>query len=258
MRMLVLDRLTKRFGEQTAVDGLSLQVPAGQIVGLLGPNGAGKTTTLKMVTGLLKPDAGTAIVAGFDIVEQPLEAKRVLGFVPDSGAVYESLTGLEYLLLVAALYGIEEGEAVSRIARFIDFFELGMDTLEGKLLGAYSKGMRRKVVITAALLHHPQVVFLDEPLDGLDANAAVGFKALLETLAREGKTIVYSSHILDVVERVCHRVAIIHQGRLMVDGPPDELIRQHQTASLEQLFTQITGAHDHEERAETFARAMRP
>ncbi|WP_009961588.1 ABC transporter ATP-binding protein [Verrucomicrobium spinosum] len=255
--MLSLRGLTKRYGVQTAVDHLSLEVPAGQIVGLLGPNGAGKTTTLRMVTGLLKPDDGTALIAGRDITLEPVEAKRVLGFVPDSGAVYESLTGMEYLLMVASLYGIEESAAVERVARFIEFFELGMDTLENKLLGAYSKGMRRKVVITAALLHQPKVVFLDEPLDGLDANAAVGFKALLETLAREGKTIVYSSHILDVVQRVCHRVAIIHQGRLLVDGSPENLIREHAAASLEQLFTRLTGAHDHEQRAESFARSLR-
>lgn len=255
--MLSLRGLTKRYGVQTAVDQLSLEVPAGQIVGLLGPNGAGKTTTLKMVTGLLKPDEGTALIAGRDITLEPVEAKRALGFVPDSGAVYESLTGMEYLLMVASLYGIEESAAVARVARFIEYFELGMDTLERKLLGAYSKGMRRKVVITAALLHQPRVVFLDEPLDGLDANAAVGFKALLETLAREGKTIVYSSHILDVVERVCHRVAIIHQGRLLVDGAPENLIREHAAASLEQLFTRLTGSHDHEQRAESFARSLR-
>ena len=254
--MLSIHDLTKRFGAQTAVDGLTLEVPAGQIVGLLGPNGAGKTTTLKMLTGLLKPDSGTASIAGFDIVKQPIEAKRVFGFVPDSGAVYESLSGLEYLVMVASLYGIAEGEARERIGRFTEFFELGMDTLKGKMLGAYSKGMRRKVVITAALLHNPQVVFLDEPLEGLDANASVGFKALLETLAREGKTIIYSSHILDVVERVCHRVAIINNGKLMVDGAPEALLQEHQAPTLESLFTRLTGTTDHEQRAETFAKTL--
>ena len=255
--MLSIRDLTKRFGSQVAVDHLFLEVPAGQIVGLLGPNGAGKTTTLKMLTGLLTPDSGSATIAGFDIVKQSIEAKRAFGFVPDSGAVYESLSGLEYLLMVAALYGIDEKEATGRIGRFIEFFELGMDTLKNKLLGAYSKGMRRKVVITAALLHNPQVVFLDEPLEGLDANAAVGFKALLETLAREGKTIIYSSHILDVVERVCHRVAIINQGKLMVDGSPEELLRQHAAPTLESLFTRLTGSIDLELRAETFAKTLR-
>ena len=252
--MLSIRELTKRFGSQTAVDHLTLEAPAGQIIGLVGPNGAGKTTTLKMITGMLQPDSGSAEVGGFDIVTQPLEAKRVLGFVPDSGAVYESLTGMEYLLMVAALYGINEAEAVGRISRFMDFFELDLSTLESKLLGAFSKGMRRKVVITSALLHNPKIVFLDEPLDGLDANAAVGFKALLETLAKEGKTIVYSSHILDVVERVCDRVAMIHQGKLIADGTPAELLAKHGVKSLEAMFTQLTGQHDALQRAESFAR----
>ncbi len=197
--MITVQQLTKRFGAQTAVDALSFEVPAGQIVGFLGPNGAGKSTTLKMLTGMLEPSAGTATVCGFDLRRDILEVKRHVGFVPESGAVFESLTGLEYLEMVAALYALPEEAARARIRQFIAFFDLSFETLTDKLLGAYSKGMRRKVVITAALLHNPPVVFFDEPLDGLDANAAVGFKALIQTLAQEGKTIVYSSHILDVV-----------------------------------------------------------
>ena len=256
--MISIQGLTKTFGAQIAVDNLSLEVPAGTILGLLGPNGAGKTTTLKMVTGMLLPDIGTATICGVDIVEQPIDAKRLLGFVPDSGAVYEALTGLEYLLMIAALYGIGEDAARPRIRQFLDFFELDQATLEHKLLGAYSKGMRRKVVITAALLHNPKVVLLDEPLDGLDANAAVGFKALLETLAREGKAIVYSSHVLDVVERVCHRVAIIVGGKLLVDDTPAALLKAHGTATLEQLFTKLTGVAGHEARAAEFAKNLLP
>ncbi|MFY9345211.1 MAG: ABC transporter ATP-binding protein [Planctomycetota bacterium] len=256
--MISLQGLTKVFGGQVAVDHLTLDVPPGQILGLLGPNGAGKTTTLKMVTGMLAPTSGTALVGGVDVVQQPLEAKRQLGFVPDSGAVYEALTGLEFLLMVAALYGIGEEQAGPRIRQFLDFFDLEEATLRGKLLGAYSKGMRRKIVITAALLHNPKVVLLDEPLDGLDANAAVGFKALLETLAKEGKTIVYSSHVLDVVERVCHRVAIIDKGRLLVDGSPAQLLQQHGADTLEHLFTRLTGVAGHEARAAEFAKNLLP
>lgn len=256
--MISIQGLIKGFSGTLAVDKLSLEVPAGQILGLLGPNGAGKTTTLKMVTGMLAPDGGTALIAGVDIRMHPLEAKRLLGFVPDSAAVYEALTGLEYLLLVAALYGIGEDDAKPRIRKFLDFFDLDERTLRGKLLGAYSKGMRRKVVITAALLHNPKVVLLDEPLDGLDANAALGFKALLETLAREGKTIVYSSHVLDVVERVCHRIAVIDKGRLLVDGTPAELMQQHGVATLEQLFTKLTGIAGVQARAADFAKNLLP
>jgi ABC-2 type transport system ATP-binding protein len=256
--MIALDHITKRFGEQTAVDALSFEVPAGQIVGLLGPNGAGKSTTLKMLTGMIEPSEGSATVCGYDLQRELIEVKRNVGFVPESGAVFESLTGLEYLEMVAALYRIPQSAACDRIKQFIAFFDLSFDTLTDKLLGAYSKGMRRKVVITSALLHNPPVVFFDEPLDGLDANAAVGFKALIQTLAREGKTIVYSSHILDVVERVCHRVIIIDKGKLLLDGKPDELVARHNSGTLEKLFTQLTGGAELERRAEAFAKTFRP
>lgn len=170
--MISLHSLTKHFGLQKAVDQLSLEIPAGQIVGLLGPNGAGKSTTLKMLTGMLEPTSGTAMICGHDLRREPMEVKRKVGFVPDSGAVFESLTGLEYLEMIASLYGIPAAAARERIKQFLAFFDLGFDVLTDKLLGAYSKGMRRKVVITAALLHNPPVVFFGEPLDGLDANAA--------------------------------------------------------------------------------------
>ena len=255
--MISLQNLTKRFGTQVAVDALSFEVPAGQIVGFLGPNGAGKSTTLKMLTGMIEPSGGTATVCGFDLRNDTLEVKRHIGFVPESGAVFESLTGLEYLVMVAALYSIPEDAAIARIRQFIAFFDLSFETLTDKLLGAYSKGMRRKVVITAALLHNPPVVFFDEPLDGLDANAAVGFKALIQTLAREGKTIVYSSHILDVVERVCDRVIIIDKGRLLVDGRPDDLVAAGNSGTLEKLFTQLTGGAELERRAADFAKTFR-
>jgi ABC-2 type transport system ATP-binding protein len=255
--MISLRQLTKHFGAQIAVDSLSFEVPTGQIVGFLGPNGAGKSTTLKMLTGMLEPTSGTASICGFDLQTQAIEVKRRVGFVPESGAVFESLTGLEYLEMVAALYAIPADAALARIRQFIAFFELSFETLTDKLLGAYSKGMRRKVVITAALLHNPPVVFFDEPLDGLDANAAVGFKALIQTLAREGKTIVYSSHILDVVERVCDRVIIIDKGRMLVDGRPEELVAAHGSGTLERLFTQLTGGSELERRAEDFAKTFR-
>jgi ABC-2 type transport system ATP-binding protein len=256
--MIQLQHLTKRFGTQTAVDDLSFEVPAGQILGFLGPNGAGKSTTLKMLTGMLEPTSGTATICGFDLLREPIEVKRHVGFVPESGAVFESLTGLEYLEMVAALYAIPPEAARARIRQFIAFFDLSFETLTDKLLGAYSKGMRRKVVITAALLHNPPVVFFDEPLDGLDANAAVGFKALIQTLAHEGKTIVYSSHILDVVERVCDRVIIIDKGRMQVDGQPAELLAASGADTLERLFTQLTGGTELERRAADFAKTFRP
>ncbi len=256
--MVSIQHLTKQFGYQTAVKDLSFDVPGGEILGFLGPNGAGKTTTLKMLTGMTAPTSGTATICGFDLLKQPLEVKKRIGFVPDSGAVFESLTGLEHLEMVAALYGIPQVQARLRIEQFISFFDLSMDTLQNKMLGAYSKGMRRKVVITAALLHNPPVVFFDEPLEGLDANASVGFKALIQSLAREGKAIIYSSHILDVVERVCDRVIIIDKGRSLVDGKPEDLVAEHNSGTLEKLFTELTGGSELEQRAETFAKTFLP
>lgn len=253
-----LHALTKVFGVQRAVDNLSFDVSAGEIVGFLGPNGAGKSTTLRMLTGMTAPTSGYAAICGFNLLEDHLEVKRRIGFVPESGAVYESLTGLEHLEMMASLYGIPPHVARPRIEQFISFFDLSMDTLTNKLLGAYSKGMRRKVVITSALLHNPEVVFFDEPLEGLDANASVGFKTLIQSLAREGKTIVYSSHILDVVERVCSRVIIIDKGKLLVDGIGDELVAQHNSGTLEKLFTTLTGGSELETRAQDFAKTFLP
>jgi ABC-2 type transport system ATP-binding protein len=220
---------------------LNLDVPAGQIVGFLGPNGAGKSTTLKMITGMLQPTSGTVTVAGHDLATDAMAVKRSVGFVPESGALFESLTGLEYLRMVAALYGIAETQADARITEFIQFFDLTWEALTDKFLGSYSKGMRRKVAIISALLHNPPVLLFDEPLDGLDVNAAMGFKTLIQTLAKQGRTVVYSSHILDVVERLCDRVVIIHQGRLVLDGAPAAISAEHGGASLEEVFTRLTG-----------------
>jgi ABC-2 type transport system ATP-binding protein len=255
--MIQLRDLTKVFGPQTAVAGLNLEVPAGQIVGFLGPNGAGKSTTLKMITGMLRPTSGSVTVAGHDLATDPLAVKRSVGFVPESGALFESLTGLEYLRMVAALYGIAEAQADARIAEFIQFFDLTWEALTEKFLGSYSKGMRRKVAIISALLHNPPVLLFDEPLDGLDVNAAMGFKTLIQTLAKQGRTVVYSSHILDVVERLCDRVVILHQGRLVLDGAPTAISAQNGGATLEEVFTRLTGGDRLREKAENFAQTFR-
>jgi len=248
--------LTKVFGAQTAVDGLDLEVPAGQLVGLLGPNGAGKSTTIRMLTGMLKPTRGVAEVGGFAVAKDPIAVKRIVGYVPESPAVYDALTGWEQLNLVAALHRIPADEAAVRIERFGSFFELAPEVLRRKRLGSYSKGMRQKVVITSALLHNPQIVFLDEPLEGLDANAALMLKTLITSLAREGKTIVYCSHVLDVVERMVERVVIIHQGKAIADGTVPAILAQCGAPSLEQAFNRLTATHDLLQRAEDFARVL--
>ena len=253
--MIRIRELAKDYGTQEAVKGITLEIPDGQLVGLLGPNGAGKTTTIRMLTGMLAPTSGSAEIEGADVVSDPLAVKRVVGYVPESGAVFEALTAQEYLRFVASLYGIGEADADARIGRFAQFFELDEATLR-KPLSSYSKGMRQKVVITSALLHNPKVVLFDEPLNGLDANAALAFKTLITTLAREGKTIVYCSHILDVVERVCDRVIIIHQGRIVADGTAEALKAQTGESSLERVFNRLTGTENLLARAEEFARAL--
>ncbi len=254
--MIQVRGLTKRFGDQLAVDDLTFEIPTGQIAGLLGPNGAGKTTTVRMLSGQLAPSAGTAEVLGLDVSRDPLAVKRLIGVVPESGAVFESLTGWEYLAFVAALHHLPESESLERIRRFGAFFDLDEDTLRGKPLSAYSKGMRQKVVIAAALLHNPKVIFFDEPLNGLDANAALSFKTLITTLAREGRTIVYCSHILDVVERICERVIIVHRGAIVADGPVPRLLAETGEPSLERVFNRLTATENLLERAEEFARAL--
>ena len=253
--MIRLDQLTKRYGEQEAVRGISLEIQPGQLVGLLGPNGAGKSTTIRMLTGMLAPTSGRAEVYGFDVLTQSLEIKRITGYVPESGAVFEALSGWEYLTLVAALYHLPADQAADRIVQFARFFEIE-DSLRAKPLSAYSKGMRQKVVITSALLHNPRVVFLDEPLNGLDANATLSLKTLIQSLAREGKTIVYCSHLLDVVERMCERVIIIHEGRIVADGTVPELLQRTGEASLERAFNTLTATENLLARAEEFARVL--
>jgi ABC-2 type transport system ATP-binding protein len=248
--------LSKSFDGTPAVKGLDLEIPPGQLIGLLGPNGAGKSTTIRMLAGMLRPTAGTAEIFGVDVVENPVAVKGLVGYVPESGAVFETLTGWEYLTLVAALYRIPEPEAEERILRFATFFDLSTGDLRDKPLSAYSKGMRQKVVITSALLHNPRAVFFDEPLNGLDANAALSLKTLITSLAREGKTIVYCSHILDVVERVCERVVIVHEGRIVADGSVAQLRERTGEESLERVFNKLTAAENLLARAEEFARVL--
>lgn len=254
--MIQLKQLTRFYGEQAAVDHIDLTIPEGQVFGLLGPNGAGKSTTIKMLTGMLKPSSGSATVFGHDVAAEPMEVKKVIGYVPESGAVFDSLTATEYLMLVAALHRIPETDAAAQIERFTAFFDLDAKTIAEKPLASFSKGMRQKIVITAALLHGPRVIFFDEPLNGLDANTALQVKTLITALAREKRTIVFCSHILDVVERLCERVVIMHQGRIIADGTAADLCARHAETSLERVFNRLTGTENLLERAEAFGRAL--
>jgi ABC-2 type transport system ATP-binding protein len=231
--------LSKHFGVQTAVDRLSFRAAPGEILGFLGPNGAGKSTTVKILTGMLKPTSGRASVAGFDVVAEPVEVKRRIGYVPESGAIYETLTPDEYLELASALHHIDPGVGRVRAGELLDFF--GLADERRKRIGQFSKGMKQKVLIAAALLHRPAVLFFDEPLNGLDANAALQVKDLLRGLAAQGRTILFCSHLLDVVERMCTRILIIDKGRKLAEGTAQELMEITASATLDVAFGRLTG-----------------
>jgi ABC-2 type transport system ATP-binding protein len=236
--LIELQNLARSYGGRPAVRGLSLDIPAGEVFGLLGPNGAGKSTTMKMLATLLRPSGGTARIAGHDLLAAPNEVRRVIGYVPEGADLYEVLSGEEFLDLVRDLHQVPTDEAARRRAPLVEAFSLGDDL--GRAMGEYSKGMKQKLLLIAALQHDPRVLLLDEPLDGLDVPAQEFLKDLIEERAAQGGAIVYSSHILEVVEKVCHRVAIIHQGVLVALGAPREMVEQSGEESLVRLFLKIT------------------
>jgi ABC-2 type transport system ATP-binding protein len=236
--MIKVQNLLKRYGQRDVVQSISFHVPPGQICGLLGPNGAGKSTTLKMLTGLLQPTSGSASVAGFDVATQALQVKKRIGYVPEVASVYTTLSAREYLTLVAALHDMEESRAAQRIEDLLKLMRL-TDSANHRL-ETFSKGMRQKTVIAAALMHDPDVLFFDEPLSGLDANAVRMIRDLVKSLADSGKTILYCSHVLDVVERLCPRVVILHQGQVVADGPTKDLLAKNGNKTLDEVFQQLT------------------
>lgn len=236
--MIQMQNLTRRFESLVAVDDLNLTIPSGKIVALLGANGAGKTTTLNMLTTLLTPSQGTAQVAGFDILTQGQDVRRLLGYVPEHGAMYDGLTADEYLELAGRIHGLDEATIARRADHYLPFFEVA--DARANRLGTFSKGMRRKVLVTAALLHEPQVLFLDEPMDGLDVKSQKRLGQLLQDEAEAGRTVVYSSHILQQVEELCQHVVLIHEGRLRYEGSLADLRETHEGAGLRDIFLQLT------------------
>jgi ABC-2 type transport system ATP-binding protein len=238
--------LRKIYGNKAAVDGLTLFVPRGTFYGFLGPNGAGKTTTIRMLMGLTPPTSGTIEILGLPMPERDVEIKARIGLVPDESLLFDHLTGLEFLEFVARMYLLPRPTARERAGELLALFELDADAK--KLIGEYSKGMRKRVAMAAALIHRPELFLMDEPFEGVDAVGARLMKDILLEQVRRGATIFLTSHVLEVVERLCERVAIIHDGRLVVEGEMRELRSGADT--LEDIFVRVVGADRAAERLE--------
>ena len=241
--------LTKRFGKLVAVGGVTLEVEAGQVFGFLGPNGAGKTTTIRMLTGLVRPTSGSALVAGFDVVQEPREVKRRVGYLAETPYLYPKLTGREFLAFMGGLYEVPPKVTRQRAEALLILFELADKADE--LVETYSHGMRQKLALAGAMLHDPPVLFLDEPTSGLDPRSARLVKDLLVALVGRGHTVFLSTHVLEIAEQLCHRVGIIDHGRVVATGTLDELRHQAQSEaySLEDVFLQLTGGGEERELA---------
>jgi ABC-2 type transport system ATP-binding protein len=245
---ILTEGLTRRFGDFTAVDGVNLSVAPGQFYGFLGPNGAGKSTTIKMLTGLMAPTTGRMQILGLDLSTHLVEVKRQIGVVPEGMALFGRLTGSEYLNFAGRMYGLGRSTAAQRAAELLDFMELA--DKPKTLITDYSHGMQKKLALAAAVIHGPKVLFLDEPFEGVDAVASGTLKTMLQRMISRGVTIFLTSHVLEIVERLCTHVGIINNGHLVAQGPLDEL-RSHVAAgagvhagdktTLEQFFLQTVG-----------------
>jgi ABC-2 type transport system ATP-binding protein len=240
------EKLTRRFGALTAVDEMDLQVVVGQFFGFLGPNGAGKSTTIKMLTGLLAPTAGRMELLGVDFATHPVEVKRQIGVVPEGMGLFDRLTGVEYLRFVGRMYGLDRGTTEKRAQELLEFMQLA--DRERTLVADYSHGMQKKLALAAAVIHGPRILFLDEPFEGVDALAAGALKALLGRMTERGVTIFLTTHVLEIVERLCSHVAIVHKGKLVAQGSLEELRAgvpgsegEEGQKTLEQIFLSIVG-----------------
>ncbi|WP_455834737.1 ABC transporter ATP-binding protein [Pseudarthrobacter siccitolerans] len=234
--------LAKRFGQKIAVDGLSLDVPAGSFFGIVGPNGAGKTTTLSMATGLLRPDFGTAVVHGVDVWARPLEAKRLMGILPDGVRLFDRLTGEQLVTYAGLLRGMDKDVVASRVGELLAALDLAQDA--GTLVVDYSAGMTKKIALASALIHAPRLLVLDEPFEAVDPVSAANIRSILDSYVASGGTVIVSSHVMDLVQRMCDHVAVVAAGRLLAAGTVDEV---RAGASLEDRFVQLVGGRSHTE-----------
>lgn len=242
--------LKMNYGEKQVLRGIDLDVYKGQIVGYIGPNGAGKSTTVKIMLGLLEGYTGKIEILGDDISNGSVEYKRKIGYVPEVAEIYDNLTAREYLTFIGELYGLSYEEVEEKGRKLMKVFSL--EEMYDSRMSSYSKGMRQKVLIISSLLHNPDILFLDEPLSGLDANSVMVVKEILAELASQNKTIFYSSHIMDVVEKISSRIILLNGGQIVADGSFDELKNKCKEGSLEEIFNQLTGFNEHREIAKKF------
>ena len=237
--MLEIKNLTKKFGDKVAVDNIDLSVKSGEIYGFLGPNGAGKTTTIKMIVGMLMPDGGSITVDGIDAIHDDVEAKRQIAYVPDSPEIYDIMTGRQYLNFIADVFELSDEERNKQIDRYAEVFEM-QDNLDVMIAG-YSHGMKQKIVIMGALIHSPKLLILDEPMVGLDAKSSFRLKEIMRALANEGRTVFFSTHVMEVAENLCDRIGIINRGKIIAVGTLDEIkAAAKDTGSLEKIFLELT------------------
>lgn len=248
MSVIITQNLSKAF-TAPVLRNINLNIRAGEIIGYIGPNGAGKSTTIKILTGIIPDFEGEATVLGMDIRKDIMEIKKRIGYIPENAALYETLSPSEYLQFIGQLYKMERSHVGKKVRDLLALFDLGK--YEDARMTTFSKGMKQKVLLIAGMLHNPSLLFLDEPLSGLDANAVILVKEILTQLKRSGKTIFYSSHLMDVVEKISDRIIIINKGELIANGTFNEL-NSHAKGSLEQIFTDLTGSKEHESAAGHF------
>lgn len=249
-KVLELINLRKSFGEKEVLKGINLIVNSGSIIGYIGPNGAGKSTTVKLIMGLVTSYTGEIKIFGENISKSDESYKRKIGYVPEVPEIYDSLTGKEYLTFIGQLYGMDYDKVNEKAKKLMDI--LGMVDAYGKRISSYSKGMKQKLILISSLIHDPEILFLDEPLSGLDANSVMIIKEILSHLAMEGKTIFYSSHIMEVVEKISDRIILINNGKIVADGNFEDLKNNYKENSLESIFNEVTGFHEYKELAENF------
>jgi ABC-2 type transport system ATP-binding protein len=251
--IITLRHLGKSYGEKQVLKDINLDIYPGQIIGYIGPNGAGKSTTVKILAGIIQDYTGEVTVGGKDVRQNVMEVKKMIGYIPELAELYDLLTAREYLNFVGKLYHLSDSVIEERSRRMLDSFGLlaNMD----QRMDSFSKGMRQKVLLTSGLLHNPSIVILDEPLSGLDANTVIMVKELLQVLKQEGKTIFYSSHMMDVVEKVSDRIVLIDKGIIVANGTISDL-RQDSNDSLEQIFSKLTAGEGFNHRAGDFASAL--